>query len=115
MWRGPGRSNCELTTDEAGHVVNARQTHRPDLDVSFVLAGNPGQRFAGRLHEFGTATEVDDAGLSFVSATVDLGAVQNGQFRPGATVVARIRCGRRPVGYVWFRTLLEAVQGWLLL
>jgi hypothetical protein len=112
---GPWQIELRIDDDEAGHVVNARQLLGPNLHVSFALAGNPGERLAGRLREFGTATEVDDAGLAYVSATVALEPMENVPFRPGATVVARIHCGRRPAGYVWFRALLEAVQGWLLL
>ena len=33
---------------------------------------------------------------------------------PRRGVLAKIDCGRRPLGYVWFHDLLDAVQSWLL-
>ena len=34
--------------------------------------------------------------------------------RPGATATAKIHCGRRAIGYVWFRDLWEFVQSKVL-
>jgi hypothetical protein len=31
-------------------------------------------------------------------------------FRPGATVVARIHCGRRSLGFVWLHEFWEAIR-----
>ena len=33
---------------------------------------------------------------------------------PGATVVAKVHCGRRSLGYVWLHDVIEAVQMWIL-
>jgi hypothetical protein len=30
--------------------------------------------------------------------------------RPGATVIARVACGRRSIGYVWFHDFYAAVR-----
>ncbi len=34
--------------------------------------------------------------------------------RPGATVTAKVYCGRRSLGYVWFHDLLAFVQSRIL-
>lgn len=34
--------------------------------------------------------------------------------RPGATVTAKIYCGRRSIGYVWFHDLIAFVQSRIL-
>jgi hypothetical protein len=34
--------------------------------------------------------------------------------RPGATVVARIHCGRRALGYVWLHEVWEFIQSRVL-
>ena len=48
------------------------------------------------------------------SGTVAVDREQMPTLRPGATATARIHCGRRPVGYVWFRGLLEWFQSRVL-
>ena len=34
--------------------------------------------------------------------------------RPGSEVTVKVKCGRRPVGYVWFHELVEFIQSTLL-
>ena len=36
------------------------------------------------------------------------------QLRPGASVVAKLHCGRESIGYVWFHDLIEFVQAKVL-
>ena len=36
------------------------------------------------------------------------------QLRPGAMVRARVRCGKRSVGYVWFHDAIAYVQSRIL-
>jgi hypothetical protein len=78
------------------------------------LATDPGVTYAGHLRELGTATEVDDSGRPTLFALVDLPAASVPQPRPGATVIAKIHCGRRALGYVWLRQIFEAIQSRLL-
>ena len=33
-----------------------------------------------------------------------------GELHPGASVTAKIHCGRASIGYVWFHSLISAVQ-----
>jgi hypothetical protein len=47
-----------------------------------------------------------------VKATLDFDETGMPNLRPGATVYARIHCGRKPLGYVWFHQLLERLRGW---
>ena len=37
-----------------------------------------------------------------------------GQMRPGATVRARVRCGKRSIGYVWLHDAIAYVQSRIL-
>ena len=103
-----------IDDDQAGHVVAARQALGERLEVSFLLATNPGVSYAGTIREVATATDVDDAGRPQVLAVVDLAGADLPQPRPGATVVARLHCGRRSIGYVWLRQVWEAIQSRIL-
>ena len=59
-------------------------------------------------------TEVTRDNDSAVRVDVDLDRAQLRDPRPGATVIAKIDCGRRSLGYVWFRELIEFVESKIL-
>jgi hypothetical protein len=111
---GPWELRLRIDDRSVGHVLAAQQESGLDLEVSFLLATDPNTRYRGRIGQMGSAIELDDAGQAALSALVPLNAGQVPQPRPGAAVVARIHCGRRPLGYVWFRQVIEFIQSRLL-
>jgi len=111
---GPWEVELRVDDDQAGHVLRALRERGPQVPVSYILATNPGVHYEGRIREIATATEVDDMGRAKVWAIVDIAGATLPQPQPGATVIAKIHCGRRALGYVWFRPLFEALQSrWL--
>jgi len=90
------------------HLLAARQDS-PKLDVSFVLVSRSGQTFHGTLDEIAMSTEMDHERLPSVLVTVSLDKAELPEFRPGATAIAKIHCGRRAIGYIWFRELWDVV------
>lgn len=111
---GAWEVELRIDDDQAGHVLTALGELGPPLHVSYILATNPGVPYEGQLRELATATEVDDTGHAKVGAIVDIADATPAQRRPGATVIVKIHCGRRALGYVWFRPLFEAWQSrWL--
>jgi biotin carboxyl carrier protein len=107
---GPWVLEIEVPDDKIGHVLAARRDLGADLDVSFMLATTPGTTYKGTIEKVALATDVRPDEESHVLVTVRFEREQVPQLRPGATVIPRIQCGRRSLGYVWFHSLLEAVQ-----
>jgi multidrug efflux pump subunit AcrA (membrane-fusion protein) len=113
---GPWTLELEVPDDQIGHVLRAQEGQNARLDVSWMLAAEPGTPYQGRVESVALAAEpgthaansdgpkvrvtvrVDDPGLSHV--------------RPGTSVMGKIHCGRRAVGYVWFREAWETIQKW---
>jgi hypothetical protein len=91
-------------------VLEARSTAPQPLAVSFALSAEPGVEFHGTLNDLALATDVDEVDGPTVLATVSFDRDQVLGLRPGATVLARIHCGRRSLGYVWLHDLYEFVQ-----
>lgn len=112
--RGPWGLELHVPDHRVAHVLEARRRIGPDLDVSFVLASSPDAKLRGKLDRVGIRTEVAEKEDAFVLAAVTVDRDQIPELIPGATVAAKIHCGRRPVGYVWLRDLIEAVQMWFL-
>ena len=87
--------------------------------VEFLVRMAPGQSYKATLDWIGHATDLDEHGELSVPARVKLDKslfVDSGlpKLRPGATVIAKIDCGRRSLGYVWFRNIVDVIQTRLL-
>jgi hypothetical protein len=54
----------------------------------------------------------DDGNTVLIKVAIDKNELP--QLRPGASVVAKLHCGRRSEGYVWFHDLIEFVQAKIL-
>jgi len=79
-----------------------------------VLATEPGAALWGELERVGMRTEVTESEGAFVLARVNIDRDQIPERMPGATVTAKIHCGRRALGYVWLHELIDAVRSWFL-
>jgi len=94
----------------ATHVQDAQRNINQKLPVEFMLAANPGVTYQGEIERVAPNAERDETNGPTVLVTVRFDKDQINGLRPGASVVPRIKCGRRSIGYVWFHELFEAVQ-----
>jgi hypothetical protein len=106
---GPWRLVLDVPDDVAGYVRQAQHSTGP-APVEFVFQANAGQRRSAVLSEFADATELDADGNLTVRGLVNLKRTDLPDPRRGATVLAKIHCGRRSLGFVWFRELIEFVH-----
>ncbi len=108
---GEWELKLQLPEDRLGHLQQARKAagEKP-LRVWFRVVNEPGAEFEGELAEVHERSELhEEHGQSVVlKAKIDKGRV--GHLRQGASVVARVDCGRRALGYVWFHDVWEFVQ-----
>jgi multidrug efflux pump subunit AcrA (membrane-fusion protein) len=107
---GEWEAKLDIADQRAGHVLRAFETSDGGLPVTFVLATSPGKRQSGVLRRIDRVTVMDRVGQPAVRIYVDLNRQEVSPLRPGASVVARVHCGRRPLGYVWFHELFEYLR-----
>ena len=107
---GPWVLELHVRDDRTGAVLAARDHLRPDLEVSFVLASEPGKTYRGRIAEVALATKLNEKAEPTVLVTVDFDKRDVQGLRPGGTANAKIHCGRRSLGYVWLSDLFHYVQ-----
>ncbi len=107
---GPWILELQVPDRYVNHVLGARKKLRSDLDVTFMLATEPGESYSGRLERFAAASEPNDTQQLSATAWVALERDTLTDPRPGAGVTARIYCGRRAIGYVWLHDLIAAVR-----
>ena len=133
------RARCLTCCEESGPDKAWRDelTRAEALDLAHAIAGAgiPYAAFGGGeplgvphaweifeiLAAAGTAIKLETEGSYIDDAAADEAIVRVKvpidrrsltQPRPGATVEARIFCGRRSLGYVWLHDLVDAVRGW---
>ncbi len=83
--------------------------------VTYILATDPETNYEGFLREVKDFVELDAAdGTSIVKMKVDINRDDIGTPHPGSTVTAKVYCGRRALGYVWFHEAWEWFQSTIL-
>ena len=108
-----------MPDDRLGHVnhaaAEAREAGR-DLTVDYILATDPGTRHHGTVKEIHEQAEVrgEEGNTVLVRITIDPSRHEKEELGAGATVTARIACGRRSLGYVWFHDVLAFIQSQVL-
>jgi multidrug efflux pump subunit AcrA (membrane-fusion protein) len=111
---GPWVVEIQVADKDAGHMLRARKTIGPALEVEFQLPSEPGRIHRGKVRDVSLASESDDRSTGHVRVVVEFDSAQVEQLRPGATAIPRIHCGRRPLGYVWLHDLIDAIRVQLL-
>jgi multidrug resistance efflux pump len=116
---GPWELEVHMPDDRLGHInraaLAAKQAGR-ELTVDYILATDPGTRHYGNVKEIHEQAEVrGEAGNTvLVRVTIDPERHEKEELGAGATVTARIGCGKRPLGYVWFHDVLAFIQSQIL-
>lgn len=112
--KGPWALELDVDDRDIGHVLKSVANSDQPLGVSFLLATDPSQTFESELGTVSRSTELFDGETPAVRVNVPLTKSLELERRPGATVIAKIHCGQRSLGYVWFHELLEFVQSRIL-
>jgi hypothetical protein len=116
---GPWQLEILMPDRRMGHIRKAqREAGKDDLPVQFILATDPNRRYEGKVKSMAYSAEVrgDEGNTVLVEVTIsdDVKGQLPQPLRPGATVTAKIDCGRRPVGYVLFHDLFEFIESKIL-
>ena len=101
--------DLRVADHDVGHVLAARQT-QAQLPIQFVLATQPAVVHVAAVDQIGEWTDLEKGADPGVEVTARIENSAGLAVRPGATVTAKIHCGRRQLGYVWFRHLIELVR-----
>lgn len=107
---GPWELELYMPERRMGHVAQATRELSGELSVSFLLASHPGQSFKGQVVEIQRTAEVRGEDGNTVVLRVAINKEELPELRSDTSVTARVHCGRRAVGYVWFHEVLETVQ-----
>ncbi|HEY2838929.1 MAG TPA: GAF domain-containing protein [Pirellulales bacterium] len=113
---GPWELEVLMPEDQMGYVARAqKEFNRKDLDVSYYLANEPGEKHDGQVKDVHLIAESRGEEGNTVMIYVGIDKADLGDFlTQGAGVSARVDCGKRAIGFVWFHDLFEFVQSRIL-
>jgi len=116
---GPWELEVHMPDDRLGHVNRAAAEARTagrELVVDYILATDPGTRHRGTVKEIHEQAEVrgEQGNTVLVRVTIDPGRHEKEELGAGASVTARIACGKRSLGYVWLHDVLAFIQSQVL-
>ena len=97
-----------------GKVDIARHQIKPDLEVKYVLASDPGAERDGTVEDVEDITQMHDEEGHTVRIRVEIDPSDIDDPRPGTTVRGKVLCGRAAIGYTWFHEAFEWVQANIL-
>ncbi len=116
---GPWELEVHMPDDRLGHVnraaLAAKEAGR-DLRVDYILATDPGTRHQGLVREIHEQAEVrgEEGNTVLVRVMVDPERHEKEELGAGASVTARIFCGKHSLGYVWFHDVITFIQTQIL-
>ena len=88
------------------------------LPVTFFLATNPAEKFYGKVEEVERSAEArgEEGNTVLVRVSFDQQELRNVVADPkiGAGATAKIHCGKRSIGYVWFHDLVDFIRAKIL-
>ncbi len=101
-----------------GHIAKASSDSKFKLPVTFFLATNPAQQLQGRVEMEELSAEVrgDSGNTVLVRVSFDQKKLREVIANPkiGASATAKIHCGKRAIGYVWFHDLVDFIRAKIL-
>jgi multidrug efflux pump subunit AcrA (membrane-fusion protein) len=104
-----------MPEDRMGHIRRAqKELGKDDLDVNYILRTNPGTTLHGTIKKIHEQAEIQGEEGNTVTILVAINKDDVDTYKlditKGAEVSAKIDCGRRSLGYVWFHDVLEFIQ-----
>jgi multidrug efflux pump subunit AcrA (membrane-fusion protein) len=103
----------DVTDSDLSGRLAALPVQEPEDDhlrVSYILASEPGKTHYGTVKEIETSAEVrgDEGNTVLIKVAIDKEDLPD--LLPGATVTAKVYCGRRSLGYVLLDDLISFIQ-----
>lgn len=97
---GPWRLELHMPENQMGYIAKAQNELGKNLPVQYILATEPSVNRYGTLQEVERIAEVrGEEGNTVLMKVGDIGELEGSLRRPGATVSAKVYCGRCSLGF----------------
>ncbi len=108
-FKGPWQLELEIPQNKIGYVAQAMKSNGGQpLETEVRIATNPNLPLHGKLVRVAERAEISPStGTPYFRGIVEVDVSDLKDLRPGAGVTARIECGRRSLGFVWFYQIID--------
>jgi hypothetical protein len=113
---GDWEVELHMTDDRMGHIARQlnqlRDTSDPHLQVTYILATQPGAQHKGTVKEISLVAnpEKEEGNIVLIRIKINKDDINQNDRLAGAAVSGKVHCGRRSLGYVWFHDLFAFIQ-----
>ncbi len=109
--QGEWELEVQMPEDRMGFINDAQHEIEEHLPVRYQTMTKPGVTHEGKIKDIHRTAEIrgEEGNTVLIRVAIDKNDV-TGDLRPGATVRAKVYCGRAPIGYVWFHDLVSFWQ-----
>jgi len=112
--KGDWQLELKMPEDRLGAVVQAQHElaeYDGKLPVTYILASEPAARHKGTIKKIHESAEVhgEEGSQVLIKVAINKADLPAG-YRPGTQITAKVYCGRRSIGYVWFHDFLAFLQ-----
>ena len=109
---GGWQLEIEVPERRVGHLMTRLQESSDPVEVSFALVSHPGQEFTGTLKQIDRKLEVysDDGNTAKAIVHFENQQLPEDLLKSGTRINAKLYCGTRSIGFVWFHELFETVE-----
>jgi multidrug efflux pump subunit AcrA (membrane-fusion protein) len=108
----------QMPEKRMGHLAKAEALINDKLPVRFFLATNPSQQFQGKVEKIDRSAEVrgEEGNTVLLRVSFDQQELRRAVANPkiGAGATAKVACGKRAIGYVWFHDLVDFIRSKIL-
>ena len=106
------RLELDLPERRVGHLMSRLNESDDQVEVTFALASHPNKELTGQLRRVDRKLEVrsDEGNTALVEVQFDNSQVAADLLRSGTRVNAKLHCGTRSIGYVWFHEVIETAR-----
>ncbi|MBU4399552.1 MAG: efflux RND transporter periplasmic adaptor subunit [Planctomycetes bacterium] len=116
LLRQAGDGQEAIDADLMARLKDLPNEKAPDtgMKVAYILATEPGTTREGEITEIHRSAEIrgDEGNTVLIKVAIDKAELP--QLRPGATVTAKVYCGRRALGYVLLHDLIAFIRSRIL-
>ena len=108
----PWRLELELPEKRVGHLLKRLNDDEDPVHVTFALASHPNKKLEGKLKRLDHKLEVhsEEGNTALMEVEFDNSQIAADLLRSGTRVNAKLNCGTRPIGYVYFHEVIETAR-----
>ena len=109
---GGWQIEIEVPERRIGHLLKRINASEDPVDVTFALISHPGKEFTGTLVDIDEKLEVysDEGNCAKAIVEFENDQIPIDLLKSGTRVNAKLNCGTRSIGFVWFHELFETVE-----